>query len=131
MQEIIIYVFVLALFEIYESSWQKSSTLGGVIQNIYAKYKQGIFYFFFSHPSFIYTLYLGMKYGLHNFWFLTILFFKFIDISFKLIIVQKLQENRLQEVLPMPLDIKIETWMSYLNVIIYPMLLFLSFMQNG
>ncbi len=129
MQEIIIYVFLLALFEFYESSWQSGATLHEVIENLYAKYQKGIFYFLLCHPSFIYVLYLGVKYDLSNFWYLSILFFKFLNISFELVIIQKLQERKLYEILPIPLDMRIERWMSYLNVLIYPTLLFLSFMQ--
>ncbi|SMC10157.1 hypothetical protein [Nitratiruptor tergarcus] len=131
MNEVIIYVFVLALFEFYESSWQSGATLQEVINNLYTKYQKGLFYFFFSHPSFIYALYLGIKYDLTNFWFLTILFFKFLNISFELVVIQKLQEQKLHEILPIPLDIKIERWMSYINVILFPLLLFIAFMQTA
>jgi len=131
MQETIIYVFVLALFEIYESSWQRATTLEALVRNIYRRYQKGIFYFFFSHPSFIYTLYLGIKYGLYNFWFMAILFLKFMDISFKLAIIQKLQEGRLHEIMPLPPQTKIDAWMSYINTLLYPLLLYLAFTQNS
>ncbi len=129
-QEFIIYVFVLALFEFYESSWQRGQTLKEVIENIYRRFQKGIFYFLFSHPSFYYVLYIGIKYDLTNFWFLSILFFKFLDISYKLVIVQKIRERKLQEVLPLPLEIEIQRWMSYLNVLIYPLLLTFSFIHS-
>ncbi|BCD62732.1 hypothetical protein NitYY0826_C1615 [Nitratiruptor sp. YY08-26] len=131
MNEVIIYVFVLAIFEFYESSWQSGTTLQEVTNNLYTKYQKGLFYFFFSHPSFIYALYLGIKYDLTNFWFLTILFFKFLNISFELVVIQKLQEQKLHEILPIPLDMKIERWMSYINVVLFPLLLFIAFMQTA
>ena len=128
MNEIIIYVFTLALFELYESSWQKAPSIGGMVANIYNRYREGIFRFFFSHPSFIFVLYLGIAYDLTNIWFLTILFMKFMDISYKLVLVKKIEENKIQEVLPIPPDMPISPWMSYLNVIIYPVLLTLAFL---
>jgi hypothetical protein len=97
-----------------------------MLANIYARYQHGIFYFLFSHPSFYYLLYLGLKYDLTNFWFLSILFFKFMDISYKLVLVKKMEEHALAEVLPIPLDMKISSWMSYLNVALYPLLFFLA-----
>ncbi len=126
MSEIAIEVVLLVLFEFYESSWQRASTLGGLLGNIYRRYKRGLFYFFFSHPSFYYLLYLGLKYDLTNFWFLSILFMKFLDISYKLVIVKKIEENALAEAMPLPLDLKIAPWMSYLNIILYPTLFLLA-----
>ncbi len=129
MQEIIIYVFLLVLFEIYESSWQMGSSMQQIIANIYTQYKKGIFSFFFHHPSFIYSLYIGIKFDLSNFWFLSILFLKFFDIAFKLVIVQKVEQNRLAEVLPLELHMPIPKWMGFLNVLIYPALLYIAFLS--
>lgn len=130
MDEVIIYVFVLVLFELFESQWQTASTIGGILQNIYRRYQRGIFYFIFSHPSFIYVLYLGIKYDLTNFWFLSILFMKFLDISYKLVIVKKIEENKLYEILPIPPDTPIPRWMGYVNVVVYPVLLYLAFISG-
>ncbi|BAF70561.1 hypothetical protein [Nitratiruptor sp. SB155-2] len=126
MNEIIIYVFTLALFELYESSWQRGSTLGAIINNIYTRYKKSMFYLILSHPAFIFCLYLGVQYDLTNFWFLSILFMKFLDISYKLVLAKKIEENRIEEVLPVPSDMPIQPWMMYLNVILYPVLLYLA-----
>ena len=127
MQEIIIYVFVLVLFEIYESSWQMGSSMQQIIANIYTQYKKGLLSFFFHHPSFIYSLYVGMKFDLSNFWFLTLLSLKFFDIAFKLVVAQKIDENRLNEVLPIELTTPIPKWMGFMNVLIYPVMLYLAF----
>ncbi len=129
MQEIYLELIILVIFEWYESTWQKATTLRGILSNIYTRYQQGIFYFLFSHPSFYYLLYLGLKYDLTNFWFLSILFFKFMDISYKLVIVKKIEENALSEVLPAPLDMNISPWMGYINIVLYPAL-FLLALQN-
>jgi len=130
MQEVIIYVFLLALFEFYESSWQRGATFKEIVANIYAKYRQGLFVFFFAHPSFIYALYLGIKFDLTNFWFMSLLFMKFLDISYKLVLVKKIEENSLHEAVPIPLETPVPLWMSYLNVFLYPLLLFLAFANS-
>lgn len=126
MQEVYLELLILIIFEFYESSWQKAPTLGQMLANIYSRYQQGIFTFLFSHPSFYYLLYLGLKYDLTNFWFLSILFFKFMDISYKLVLVKKIEEKALAEVLPVPLDMKISPWMGYINVVLYPLLFLLA-----
>ncbi len=130
MDALIIYVLLLAFFELYESSWQSAPTLGGLLHNIYIRYQRSVFYLILSHPSFIYVLYLGIKYDLANFWFLAILFFKFLDISFKLVIAQKMQQRRLAEVMPLPLEMPLQKWMIYLNVVLYPLLLYVAFLQG-
>ncbi len=130
MQEIIIYVFLLVVFELYESSWQKGDSFGDILANIYKQYKRGIFYFFLSHPSFIYTLFLGIKFELANFWFMSLLFFKFLDIAYKLALIKKIEKGEIEELFPLPLNTPVHKFMSYLNVIIYPPLLYLAFMQG-
>ncbi len=130
MDALIIYVLLLAFFELYESTWQSAPTLGEMLHNIYTRYERSVFYLILSHPSFIYVLYLGIKFDLSNFWFLSILFFKFLDISFKLVIAQKMQQRRLAEVLPLPLETPIQKWMAYLNVVLYPALLYVAFLQG-
>ena len=130
MDALIIYVLLLAFFELYESSWQSAPTLEGMLRNIYARYEKSVFSLILAHPGFIYVLYLGIKFDLANFWFLSILFFKFLDISFKLVIAQKMQQGRLAEVLPLPLETPIQKWMAYLNVVLYPTLLYVAFLQG-
>ncbi len=129
MDNVIIYVFILALFELLESLWQIGPTMGAILQNIYKRYQKGIFYFLFSHPSFIYVLYLGIKYNLANFWFLSILFMKFLDISYKLVLVKKIETSSIYEVLPVPLETPVPRWMGYLNVIVYPLLLAMALLD--
>ena len=126
MQELWIEILLYLFFEFYESSWQRGRTFQEMLAHIYERYQRGIFYFFFSHPSFYFALYLGLKYDLTNFWFLSLLFFKFMDISYKLVIVKKIEENALAEVLPISLQTPIAPWMSYLNVVLYPALLIAS-----
>ncbi|MRI84155.1 MAG: hypothetical protein C6I00_07015 [Nitratiruptor sp.] len=119
-------VIVLLLLELYELSWQQANTIKGLLERTYLRYKEGIFYFFLSHPSFYYALYVGLKYGLTNIWFLALLFLKFMDISYKLVLIKKLEENRLHEALPIPPETPITPSMRYLNLLLYPLLLFLA-----
>jgi hypothetical protein len=127
MEEIYVYIFLLFLFELYETNWQKGHTIKEIIFNIYLKYKQGIFYFLFSHPSFIFLLYIAIKENITNFWLMSAIFLKFLDISYKLSLVKKIEENRLSELLPIPLDTKVESLINYFNIIFYPLALYMAF----
>ncbi|MRJ03362.1 MAG: hypothetical protein C6I05_07930 [Epsilonproteobacteria bacterium] len=119
-------VAVLFLLEFYESQWQRGKTVGEVIGRAYRRYREGIFYFLFSHPSFYYSLYVGLKYNLTNFWFLSLIFLKFMDISYKLTIFKKIEEGKGGEALPLPLETPVTPIMAYLNLLLYPTLLALA-----
>ena len=126
MDEKLGYVLLLALLEFYEYSWQRASTVKELLGRIYARYRAGIFYFFFSHPSFIFLLYVGIKYNLTNFWYLSLIGLKFFDIAYKLVIVKKIEQRAIEEAMPIPLEAPITPWMLRLNILFYPLMLYLA-----
>lgn len=117
------YLFLILIFiflEIFESTWQKAPTLYGVIYNNYSMYKKNIFYYFLLNPTFIYSIFLAFYLNLFNFWISSIVVIKFIDISFRLHLINKLsQGNDITHMLPN--DLKMNLTFRYLNVLIYPM----------
>jgi len=79
-------LFILA--ELFELLWQKSSTLLGMIEKIYAYYQKSPYLLYLMHPSYILSLYLF--YATHyNLWILAILIVKSIDIIFKVLLIHK------------------------------------------
>ena len=115
----LIFLFGLFLaFELFESNWQKSDTLYGVIDNNYKIYKKSIYLFIVMNPTFFYAIYVAMK--LNNFGFMmsSIIVLKFLDISFRLSIMNKIENNQsIKHILP--IDIKMDGIMQYLNIILY------------
>ena len=117
------YILLLSIFillELFESNWQKASTLYGVMYNNFAMYKRNILVYFLINPTFIYSLFLSYYLNLFNFWMSSIVIIKFIDISFKLHIINKLNQGEELETY-IPADIQMNNLFRYLNVLIYPL----------
>lgn len=112
--------FLFVAIEIFESNWQKSDTLHGVILNNYKIYSKSIFLFFVLHASFYYTIFVSMYLNNFSFWMSSIFIVKFLDIAFKLSMMKKLSNSMdIKDIMPM--NIKMTMIFRYFNVIIYPL----------
>ena len=118
--EIVHFFFIFVAIELFESNWQKSSTLYGMLENNFLVYKKNIFLYFILHISFFYSLYLSISLNNFGFWMSSILALKFFDIIFKLSIMKKLSDGiNINEIIPF--DANITPILRYLNVLIYPL----------
>ncbi|QKF59895.1 hypothetical protein ACN2EN_09675 [Aliarcobacter lanthieri] len=123
--EIIYFFFIFIAIELFETNWQKSNTLYGLIYNNFLAYKKNIFIYFILHLSFFYSLYLAISLNNFGFFMSTIIVLKFLDISFKLTLMKKLSSgNNMEDIIPF--NIAISPVLRYLNVLIYPILFLLS-----
>lgn len=114
-------LFIFIAIELFETNWQKSDTLFGLINNNFLIFKKNIFLYFILHPSFFYIIFLAFY--LNNFGFLisSILVLKFLDIGFKLSLMKSISNGKnIEELIPM--DIKMTPVLRYFNVIMYPLL---------
>ncbi len=112
-----LFLIFIAL-ELFESNWQKSDTLHGVLYNNYSIYQKGIIYFFLLNPSFIYSIFLVIFLQNNGFLMLSIVGLKFLDIAFKLNILTKISQGiDLQEFMP---NIQMNFFYRYMNALIYP-----------
>lgn len=118
-------LFILFIaFELFESNWQKSDTLYGVIANNFAIYQKSIFLFFLLNIGFIYSIFLVIYLQNNSFLMLSIVGIKFLDIAFKLNLMSKISQNYpIEEILP---NIKMNFTFRYMNVIIYPITFLLA-----
>jgi len=118
LMDIISLFFIFIAVELFESNWQKSDTLYGLLGNNYSIYKTNIFLFFLLNFSFIYSIFLVIYLQNNSFWMLSIVGIKFLDIAFKLNIMSKINENTpLEDIMP---NIRIGLLFRYANVVIYP-----------
>jgi hypothetical protein len=112
-----LFLIFIAL-ELFESNWQKSDTLHGVLYNNYSIYQKGIIYFFLLNPSFIYSIFLVIFLQNNGFLMLSIVGLKFLDIAFKLNLLTKMAQGvDLQEIMP---NIQMNLIFRYMNALIYP-----------
>jgi hypothetical protein len=117
---------ILSLFltfialEFFESTWQKSDTLYGLIYNNFSIFNKNIILYFLLHTTFFFTILVSFYLNNFNFWMSSILVIKFLDISFKLTLMQKLSSGKeLNEIIPM--NINMNLIFRYMNVLIYPL----------
>jgi hypothetical protein len=112
--------FIFIALELFESNWQKSDSLYGLINNNYLLFKKNIFLYFILHMTFFYTIFLSFYFHNFGFWMSSIFIVKFADISFKLSIMKKLSNGILVEDI-VPMNLNISSIIRYFNVIIYPL----------
>ena len=114
-----LFLIFIAL-EFFESTWQKSDTLYGLIYNNFSIFNKNIILYFLLHTTFFYTIFLSFYLNNFTFWMSSILVIKFLDISFKLTLMQKLSSGKeLNEIIP--ININMNLVFRYMNVLIYPL----------
>ena len=114
-----LFLIFIAL-EFFESTWQKSDTLYGLIYNNFSIFNKNIILYFLLHTPFFFTILVSFYLNNFNFWMSSILVIKFLDISFKLTLMQKLSSGKeLNEIIPM--NINMNLVFRYMNVLIYPL----------
>lgn len=105
--------------ELFESNWQRHDNLYGLIYNNYQIYTKNIFLYFILHASFFYAIAVSIYLNNFNFWMSSIIIIKFLDMAFKINMMQKLSSGlEIHEV--MPINIKITIFFRYFNVLLYP-----------
>ena len=120
MTTIYILILVFILLELFESTWQKAPSLHGVLNNNCAIFQRSVFTYFLLNPTFIYSIFLAFYLNLFNFWMSSIVVIKFVDIAFRLHIITKMNNGiELSSIIPM--DINMNNYFRYLNVLIYPL----------
>jgi hypothetical protein len=123
-----IYTLTLAyiLLELFETRWQQSGTMMGMLVNMYEKYRQNMLYFLIFHPTYYFTIYLSMTTN-YSAEILLVLFVKTFDIATKIILIRQIFEKReisreLSQVLLTPLH----KLMPYIGLIVYVPLVYMG-----
>jgi len=119
-----LFIFFLIL-EVFESKWQQSDSFYGVIKNNYQIYNKNIFIYFLFNPTFFFSIYLSMHFNNFGFLMSSIIVMKFLDISLRLLLMNKIQNNEDISAF-IPIDIKYTFTLRYFNVFLYPMVFVLS-----
>jgi len=119
MTTILILVIFFISLEIFESTWQQSNSFYGVIKNNYKIYDKHIFLYFLFNPTFFFSVYLSMKFNNFGFLMSSIIVLKFLDISFRLFLMNKIQKD--EDITSfVPIDIEYTLLLRYFNVLLYP-----------
>ena len=117
---ILLLFLIFVALEFFESTWQKSDTLYGLINNNFSIFNKNIILYFLLHTTFFYRIFLSFYLNNFTFWMSSILVIKFLDISFKLTLMQKLSSGKeINELIPM--NINMNLVFRYMNLVIYPL----------
>ena len=118
--EILSLFLIFVALELFESNWQKSDTLYGLLNNNFQIFQKNIFLYFLLHLTFFYTIFVSFYLNNFSFWMSSILIIKFLDISFKLSLMKKLSNGtNIEEIIPF--NMTMIPILRYMGVIIYPL----------
>ncbi len=84
----------LIFFELFEVFWQQGSTIHAYLENLVRVYKKSVLLFIIFHPSFYYVIFCMMILNCNYIFASLIVGIKFIDICTKLVIVDRMSNNK-------------------------------------
>ena len=119
------YVLLLLLAELFEALMQRSQTLFGVLEKLYASYAKSIFLFFLVQPGFYVILFVIVATGVLNISMIFLLAIKIFDMFYKIELIKKVFiEREVSMEIAQILEWKIPPWFFLMGVGMYPPLLF-------
>jgi len=129
MENILIFVTILVVLELFEAYLQRADTLYGVIKKLYVWYQKSIFTFFLIHPSFYFVLFVAVVTDILNMYMILILTFKTFDLFYKIELIKTIfiKQNVPADLSAM-LEWSIPSWFFLIGVTLYPPLLFYALM---
>ncbi len=125
MENVLLFTLILLLAELFEAYIQRSETLLGVLEKLYAYYDKSIFLFFLIQPGFYFILFVVLVTGVLNVSMIFLLAIKVFDIFYKIELIKKVFIVR--EVSPeiaQMLEWKIPPLFFLMGAGMYPPLLF-------
>ncbi len=129
METVIQIVIVMIVLEFFEFYMQSANRLGEMIDKLYGYYNKNIFLFFLVHPTFYYVLGVTLYFDTFNFYSITILVLKALDLFFKIeLIKQRYYEPPMDEELEKMMELKMTLGVKVFAPLTYIPLLYLSIM---
>lgn len=121
------YILIFLLFEFFEISWQKAPSLMGMLLRMHKYYSKSIFIFLLMHP----TLYFVIGFAvLNDYSFVSVLIMtlKLGDIATKIYLLHQVFVKReITQELSLILLAPLNSFLPYLGLIVYPVLIYLNF----
>ena len=125
MENILTYVSILVVLELFEAYMQKADTLYGVMEKLNVWYQKSIFLFFLMHPSFYFVLFVAVLTDVLNLYIILILTFKVFDMFYKIELIKSIfVKQKVPADLSAMLEWPIPGWFFLFGVALYPPLLF-------
>ncbi|WP_024954274.1 hypothetical protein [Sulfurospirillum arcachonense] len=128
-QNIQLFLIILIFLEIFELFWQRGKNFRDYVGNLFYFYKKGVIFFILLHPSLYFVIFAQMSFQNYSFLSSLLILIKFLDISFKMSLMDKIYKKKdLGAFAPLlkanyPLSIGIKG----AGLIIYPTIFFFAF----
>jgi len=120
------YIILFALLEMYEISWQKAPSIMGMLIRMNKYYSKNIFLFLIMQPTFYFAVGFVMISNYHPS-AMILLFIKTVDIATKIILIEQVFiKKELTQELSLILLAPINSFLPYMGLVIYPVLIVLS-----
>ena len=120
------YVLIFIFLELYEISWQKAPSIMGMILKMYKYYSKSVFLFLVMHPTFYFSIGFAILND-YNFYAMILLLIKTADVATKIILIEQVFTKReLSQELSLILLAPINSFLPYMGLFIYPVLIFLA-----
>ena len=125
MENVLTLTLLLLLAELFEGLMQRSATLLGVLEKLYAYYYKSIFLFFLMQPGFYVLLFIVLVTGVLNASMIFLLAIKIFDMFYKMELIKKvfIEQDVPTEMAEM-LDWKMPSYFFLMGAAMYPPLLF-------
>ena len=120
------YILIFIILEIYEISWQKAPSIMGMLIRMHKYYKKSIFLFLIMQPTFYFAIGFAMlsDYAPTA---LILLFIKTFDIATKILLIEQVfTKKELSQDLSLILIAPINSFLPYIGLLIYPVLIALA-----
>ncbi len=125
MENALLFTIILFFAELFEAYIQRSETLLGVLEKLYAYYQKSIFLFFLIQPGFYFILFVVLLTGVLNVTMVFLLAIKIFDLFYKIELIKKVFiEREVSQEIAQMLEWKMPSMFFLMGAVLYPPLLF-------
>ena len=125
MENALLFTIILLFAELFEAYIQRSETLLGVLEKLYAYYQKSIFLFFLIQPGFYFIMFIVLLTGVLNVTMVFLLAIKIFDIFYKIELIKKVFiEREVSQEIARILEWKMPSMFFLMGAVLYPLLLF-------
>ncbi len=129
--ELLVTLILLSItLELFEISWQKDENMLKMLSKMHQIYQKNIFLFLIMHPNFYFALFLAVITNA-SVASLAYVFIKTVDVGLKFVMMDMVFNK--QDVSPemaLVLETKIQPYMVFLSVVIYPPFIYFALLPQ-
>ncbi len=120
------YILIFVFLELYEISWQKAPSIMGMIIRMNRYYSKSILLFLIMQPTFYFAIGFAILCD-YDIFAIIFLFLKTADVATKILLIEQIfTKKSLSQEMSLILRSPIDSFLPYMGLIIYPLLIALA-----